>query len=58
MYSSLCVGIKKNEMGAEYNTQGQRKGAWRVMVRKPEGKRPSGRLRLSWLYGMQVNVQK
>jgi len=27
MYSSLCGGIKKNEMGTVYNTQGQWKGA-------------------------------
>jgi hypothetical protein len=25
---------------------------------KPEGKKPSERLRLRWLYGMQINVQK
>jgi len=27
IYPSLCGGIKKNEMGSVYNTQGERKGA-------------------------------
>jgi hypothetical protein len=52
-YSSLCGGINKNEIGAVYNTQGQIKGACRVLV-----ERPFERLRLRWICGMQRNVQK
>ena len=35
----------KNERGREYGTYGggERRGAYRVLVRKPEGKRPHGR---------------
>jgi hypothetical protein len=44
--------MKENEMGAAYNTQGQRKGAWKVLVRKPE------RRKLSWLYDMKIYVQQ
>jgi hypothetical protein len=54
MYSSLCGGNNKNEMGAVYyNTQGQMKGVWRFLVG-----RPFERLRLRWICGMQINVQK
>jgi len=40
--------IEKNEMGETCNTYGERGGVCRVLVRKPEGKRPLGRPRRTW----------
>jgi len=31
-------------MGAAYSTYGERRGAYRVLVGKPEGNRPLGRI--------------
>jgi hypothetical protein len=35
--------MNKNEMGEACSTDGRGKGAYRVLVRKPEGKRPLGK---------------
>jgi hypothetical protein len=42
------IKIEKIEMGGACSTYGERKGAHRVLVRKPEGKRPLGRLGHRW----------
>jgi len=38
----LCDKIEKNEMGRASSMYGERTGAYRVLVGKPEGKRPLG----------------
>ena len=38
--------IEKNEMGGACSVYGERRGIYRVLVGKPEGKRPPGRPRL------------
>jgi hypothetical protein len=40
--------VKKTEMGRERSTYGERRGAYRVLVRKPEGRRQLGRPRRRW----------
>ena len=40
--------IKKNETGEEFSTYGERRGACRGLVRKPEGKNLFGRPRRGW----------
>jgi len=37
---------------------GERKGVYRVMVGKPEGKRPLGRPRLRWEYNIKMDLQE
>jgi hypothetical protein len=37
---------------------GERRGAYRVLMRKPQGKRPLGRLRLGLEINIKVAVQK
>jgi len=37
--------MKVNEMDRAHSTYGERRGAYRVLVGKPEGKRPLGRPR-------------
>jgi len=37
---------------------GERKGVYRVLVRKPEGKRPLGRLRRRWQDNVNMDLQK
>jgi len=40
--------IETNEMGGGCSTTRERRGVYRVLVRKPEGKRPLGRARRRW----------
>jgi hypothetical protein len=40
--------IKKNKMGGACGTYEARKGTYRVLVRRPKGRRPLGRPRHSW----------
>jgi len=40
----------KNEMGWACGMYGERKGAYRVLMGKPEGKRPLGRPKYRWEY--------
>ena len=45
-----CSGdkIEKNEMGGAGSTYGERRGVYRVLMGKPEGKRPFGSPRHRW----------
>ena len=37
---------------------GERRGVYRVLVGKPEGKRPLGRPRLRWEYNIKMDLQE
>jgi hypothetical protein len=37
---------------------GERKGAYGVLVRNPDGRRPLGRHRLAWEDSIKMNLQK
>ena len=45
-------------MGSACSTYGERRGAYRVFVGKPEGKRPLGRPRRRWGDNIRINFQK
>jgi hypothetical protein len=45
LYSSPNDKIEKNEMGGACDTYGERRGVYRILEGKPEGKRPLGRPR-------------
>jgi hypothetical protein len=44
-------------MGGACSAYGERRG-YRVLVGKPEGKRPLGRLRLRWENNIKMDLQK
>ena len=48
--------IKKNEMGGACSMYGERRGAYRVLVIKPEGNRPLGRPMHRWEANVKVQV--
>jgi len=50
--------IRKNEMGGACNTCGDRIGAYRVLLEKPEGKRPLGRPRRRWEENSKIDFQE
>jgi hypothetical protein len=41
--------VKEDEMEREYRTNREKRNAYRIFVRKVEGKRPLGRPRSTWL---------
>jgi hypothetical protein len=48
----------KNKMGGACSAYGERRGVYRVLVRKPEGKRTLGRSGRSWKDNIEMDLQK
>jgi hypothetical protein len=61
LYSSPnIVPVIKGRMGwtGHVVPMGQRRGVYRVLVGKPEGKRPLGRPRRTWYYNIKMDLQE
>jgi hypothetical protein len=50
--------IEKNEMDGHVARMGERRGVYRVLVGKPEGKRPLGRPRRRWEDNINTDLQE
>ena len=50
--------IEKNEMSGAVACMGERRGVYRVLVGKPEGKRPLGRPRRRWEDNTKKDLQE
>jgi len=50
--------IEKNEMGWACGTYGRGEGVYRVLVGKPEGRRPLGRPRCRWADNIRMDLQE
>jgi len=48
----------KNEMGGACSAYGEKRGMYRVLVGKPEGKRSLGRLRRRWEDNIKMDLQE
>jgi len=48
--------IKKNEMGTACGKYGGQRGAYRVLLGRPEGKRLLGRLRRKWKNKIKMDL--
>jgi hypothetical protein len=46
------------EMGGACSADGEGRGVFRVLVGKPEGKRPQGRLRRRWNNNIKMGLQE
>ena len=59
LYSSLNIvsdQIEKKDMGRTCSTCGERRGVYRVLMGKPEGKRPLGRPRCRWEDNIKMDL--
>jgi hypothetical protein len=45
-------------MGGACSTNGERRNAYRILVRKPEGKRPGGRPRRRWENNIEMDLRE
>jgi hypothetical protein len=52
------IKIQKNAMGGACSAYGERRGVYRVLVGKSEGKRPLGRLRRRWENNIKMDLQE
>jgi hypothetical protein len=50
--------IEKMDMGGACSTYGEVRGVYRVLVGKPEGKRPLGRPRRRWEDNIRMDLQE
>jgi hypothetical protein len=50
--------IEKNEMGWHVARMGEGRGVPRILVRKPEGKRPLGSSRHRWENNIKMDLQE
>jgi len=62
-HRQICVTLNilvsvMNLMGGPYSTYGDKRGVYRVYVRKPEGKRPLVRPRLRWEDNIKMDLQE
>jgi hypothetical protein len=49
--------VNEDEMGRACSTNGEKKNAYRILVGKPEGKRPLGRPRRRWVENIKVDLR-
>jgi hypothetical protein len=56
MYSRMLN--KEDEMGRACSTRGAKRKAYRILVGKPEGKRPLGRPRRRWEDNIKVDLRE
>jgi hypothetical protein len=56
----IMVGgkIEENEMDGACSMYRERRGVYRVLVRKPEGKRPLGRPRRRWDNDIKMDIRE
>jgi hypothetical protein len=45
-------------MGGACNAYGEKRGAYRILERKPEGKRPLGKARHRWEDNIKIDLQE
>jgi hypothetical protein len=50
--------VKEDEMGGACSTNGEKSNAYRILVGKPEGKRPLGRSRRRWEDNIRMYLRK
>jgi hypothetical protein len=53
----LYYAYFKDEMGAACSTDVEKRNAYRMLVGKPEGKRPLGRPRCRWVDNIKIDLR-
>jgi len=53
-----AVKMRKMRWAGHMARMGEERGVYRVLLGKPEGKRPLGRPRLRWVYNIRMGLQE
>jgi hypothetical protein len=48
--------VEEDEMGGACSTNGEKRNAYRLLARKPEGRRPRERPRGRWVYNIKMDL--
>jgi hypothetical protein len=54
LHNEVIRSLYPSPMGRAYSTNGEKRNACVLLVRKPEGKRPLGKPRRRWLYNIKM----
>jgi hypothetical protein len=49
--------VKEDEMGRTCSTNGEKRNACRILVGRPEGKKPLGRPRRRWVDNIKIDLE-
>jgi hypothetical protein len=49
--------IKEDEMGRAYSANGEKRNTYRILVGKPEGKKPLRRPRRRWVDNIKMDLR-
>jgi hypothetical protein len=55
---SLMIKSRRMRLAGNVGRMGERRGVYRVVVGKPEGKRPLGRPRFRWENNIKMDLQE
>jgi hypothetical protein len=55
---SSSLGFKEDEMGRASSTNGGENEAYKILVGKPKGKRPLGRLSCRWMDNIKMELRE
>jgi hypothetical protein len=50
--------VKEDKMGRACSTHGEKRNPYRILVGKPEGKRPLGRPRRRWVNNIKIDLRE
>jgi hypothetical protein len=50
--------VKKDEMGVHVARMGEKRNAYKILVGKPEGKRPLGRPERRWVDNIKMDLRE
>ncbi|PNF32228.1 hypothetical protein B7P43_G17836, partial [Cryptotermes secundus] len=56
--SDINGGTKEGEVGRACSMNGEKRNAYRILVGKPEGKRPQGRPRRRWVDNIRMDLRE
>jgi hypothetical protein len=58
MLTTSCDQVKEDEMGRACSTNGEKRNGYRILVGKPEGKRPLGGPRHRWVDNIKIDLRE
>jgi hypothetical protein len=50
--------VKEDEIGRACSTNREKRNAYRILMGKPDGKRPLGRLKHRWVDNIKMNLRE